>query len=89
LNVLPSPQIWTSPFMPRTSIVPVTARPIGVVLSAASGRRNVERAGLERRQSSWRAARGNRSTALSPLHCSALRDLVVIGLIGLAEMAGA
>ena len=33
LNVLPSPQMLTSSsFMARTSIVPVTARPIGVVL---------------------------------------------------------
>jgi hypothetical protein len=33
LNVLPSPQMWTSSsFMATTSIVPVTARPIGVVL---------------------------------------------------------
>ena len=33
LNVLPSPQMWTSSsFMATTSIVPVTARPSGVVL---------------------------------------------------------
>ena len=33
LNVLPSPQMWTSSsFIAETSIVPVTARPIGVVL---------------------------------------------------------
>jgi hypothetical protein len=33
VNVLPSPQMLTSSsFIARTSIVPVTARPIGVVL---------------------------------------------------------
>ncbi|CFN82772.1 Uncharacterised protein [Bordetella pertussis] len=33
LNVLPSPQMLTpSSFMAATSMVPVTARPIGVVL---------------------------------------------------------
>jgi hypothetical protein len=33
LKVLPSPQMWTSSsFIATTSIVPVTARPRGVVL---------------------------------------------------------
>ena len=40
LNVLPSPQMWTSSSrIATTSIVPVTARPSGVVLNPATSSR--------------------------------------------------
>ena len=90
LKVLPSPQMWTSSsFMAMTSMVPVTARPIGrgvEVVHAGGG--DVEGAGLQRGDAlgDELLAAVDQARLLGAVLQGAARDLVVIGLVGLAEV---
>ena len=90
LYVLPSPQMWTSSSrIATTSIVPVTARPSGVVLKYVEpAGRDVERAGLQRGDAfgDERGAAIDEPRVLRAVRARAARNVVVVGLVGLAEV---
>ena len=92
LNVLPSPQMLTSSaFIETTSMVPVTARPIGVVLKYGTPAVEMWNAPhcMTAMPSATSSARQSMSRACSAPYCNArLRDLVVVGLVRLAEVRG-
>ena len=78
LNVLPSPQTFTSSsFMETTSIVPVTARPSGVVLKYGTPAVEMWNAphcsAAMPSATSW--ARQSTRRAFSAPYCSALRGI--------------
>ena len=92
LNVLPSPQMLTSSsFIATTSIVPVTARPIGVVLKYGTPAVEMWKAphcSTARPFGDELRAAVDEARLLGAVLQRAARDLVVVGFVGLAEIRG-
>jgi hypothetical protein len=78
LKVLPSPQMWTSSsFIATTSMVPVTARPSGVVLKYVMPPVEMWNAPhwIAAMPSATSCGRHSTSTAFSAPYCFALRGI--------------
>ena len=92
LNVLPSPQMWTSSsFIASTSIVPVTARPMRRRVEVGhAGGGDVEGAALQRREPFGHELRAavDQPRLLGAVLERLARDVVVVGLVRLPQVGG-
>jgi hypothetical protein len=90
LNVLPSPQMSTSSSrIAATSIVPVTARPSGVVLKYGLAGRviwNAPHCSAAMPSATSCCRHSIEPRLLGAVRHRLARDLVVVGLVGLAEV---